>query len=103
MPTPGFHDSLGRTDGLVERRDDLAGEQLQMVEPPIAIVPVMGGQDERAERADPFAQLQQLAGDMFRIAGDDHLVQELTLPRPQSWDSQFDTNRPDVPGLTLAP
>jgi hypothetical protein len=44
-----------------------------------------------------------LVGDMLRITGDDHLVQELTLPRPKSWDSQFDTNSPDVPGLTLAP
>src|SRR4051794_8849638 len=47
--------ALSRVGRLVEGRDDLAGEQLQAVMPPIAVIPVVCRQDQCPERPDLFA------------------------------------------------
>ncbi len=62
---------------IVQRRDDFVREELQAVQPAVAVVPVVRHEDQRAEVAHAVPQGAELPRDLRRVADDEHLIEEI--------------------------
>ena len=70
---PVFHGQAGTGHCGVERRHQLVGEQVEVAQPGLLVVPVEPHDDEGAERPGLLHQLQQPAQHLVDVAGDDLL------------------------------
>lgn len=69
--------SVRRSDGSIERRDDFISKQIQTPTPVLAIIPIVGDGDQRAEATDLLAEFQELVSYRIWVARDDHFIHEV--------------------------
>ena len=67
-----------RPDGPIESGDDMLCKQIQTPNPTISVVPIVSDQDQSSESADFLTKFKEPSGDRIRVAGDNHLVHEIT-------------------------